>query len=84
MNLVTVSGAIKFVIYDDRENSKTKNSFFEIVLSLSNYQRLTVPSGLWMAFQGLGDSNLLMNMASIEHDPNEVRQAALSTFSYHW
>ena len=84
MNLVIVSGAIRFVIYDDRETSKTQNSFFEIVLSLSNYQRLTVPAGLWMAFQGVSDSNLLMNLASIEHDPTEVLQVPLSTISYHW
>ena len=84
MNLVIVSGAIRFVIYDDRENSQTQNSFFEITLSLDNYHRLTVPAGLWMAFQGIADSNLLMNLANIEHDPKEVHQTPISTISYNW
>ena len=40
LNLVVAVGSVKFVIYDDREDSKTKGQFQEVVLSpTSNYQR---------------------------------------------
>jgi dTDP-4-dehydrorhamnose 3,5-epimerase len=85
LNLVVVSGEIKFVIFDDRENSKTKNNFFDVTLSLNNYQRLTVPAGVWMAFQGKSDStNLLLNLASIEHDPEEAISKDIKEISYAW
>ena len=73
MNLVVPSGAIKFVLYDDRPVSQTYRSIQEIFISPENYQRLTVPPGIWMAFQGMGDQeNILLNIASIPHDPLEA------------
>lgn len=71
-NLIVPVGAIKFVFYDDRKGSSTYGYFCEVVLSVSNYKRLTVQPGIWMAFQGASkDLNLLMNIASIPHDPSE-------------
>ena len=71
-NLIVPVGAVKFVFYDDREGSATFGSFCEVVLSVTNYQRLTVQPGIWMAFQGASeDLNLLTNIASIPHDPLE-------------
>lgn len=83
LNLVVISGSVKFVIYDDRENSPTKNKFMEVVLSKEqNYQRLTVPPGVWMAFHGVGEKNELMNFAQIEHDPAESVNKDLKDISY--
>lgn len=71
-NLVVPVGTVKFVIYDDRPESPTFESTMEVVLSESNYQRLTIPPGLWMGFQGAGEGlNMLLNVASIPHDPDE-------------
>ncbi|WP_298780275.1 WxcM-like domain-containing protein [uncultured Polaribacter sp.] len=71
-NLIVPVGAVKFVFYDDREGSTTFGFFCEVILSITNYQRLTVQPGIWMAFQGASeDLNLLMNIASIPHDPLE-------------
>lgn len=73
LNVVVPVGAIKFVLYDDRIGSKTYHAIQEILLSVENYQRLTVPPGIWMAFQGLGEKqNILLNLASIAHDPLEA------------
>ena len=77
LNLVVIAGAIKFVVYDER-------AFFEVTMSLDNYQRLTVPPGLWVAFQGLHTSNMLLNLASIEHLPSESNNKALDRFAYEW
>lgn len=88
MNLVVPQGAIKFVIYDDRENSSTKGIFQEIIISSENYCRLTVPSQVWMAFEGIGNGqNLLLNVANMLHDPDEQINLPLdhSNFSkYVW
>jgi dTDP-4-dehydrorhamnose 3,5-epimerase len=86
LNFVVPMGEIRFVIYDDRENSTTKNSFFNVTLGESNYQRITIPYGVWVAFNGIGETyNLLLNLASIEHDPNEiVRKEELSEIAFQW
>ncbi|MBO6517683.1 MAG: dTDP-4-dehydrorhamnose 3,5-epimerase family protein [Bacteroidia bacterium] len=73
LNVVVPVGEIQFVVYDDRPNSTTSGQFVEIKLSKANYQRLTVPTGVWMAFKGIGpDQNMLLNIASIPHDPEEA------------
>jgi dTDP-4-dehydrorhamnose 3,5-epimerase len=73
LNLIVSAGEIFFVLYDTREKSSTRGILQEITLSLNNYQRLTVPPGIWMAFKGLDSSvNMLLNIASIPHDPAEA------------
>ncbi len=73
LNLIVPLGTVAFVLFDDREVSKTKGEFFKVELSRQNYQRLTVPPGIWMGFQGLDDTeNMLLNIASIKHDPDEA------------
>jgi dTDP-4-dehydrorhamnose 3,5-epimerase len=73
LNVVVPVGAIKFVLYDPRLGSNSYQMIQEVVLSLENYLRLTVPPGIWMAFQGVGPGeNILLNMASIPHDPLEA------------
>jgi len=79
LNVIVISGEIEFVIY----NEKTKD-FFNVSLSRKNYQRLTVKAGLWMAFRGLSKENLLLNIASIEHDPSEASEKHLNEIRYEW
>lgn len=85
LNLIVPIGEIEFVIYDDRKESSTFNSFFSIKLSQKNYKRLTIPSGVWMAFKGIGEElNMLLNIASIEHDPSEALIKELNEIKYNW
>jgi len=79
LNLVVPVGEIKFVVH----NEETKE-FFTTTLSQNNYQRLTVRPNLWMAFQGVGEYNMLLNLASIEHDPTEALNKDLSEVNYEW
>ncbi len=73
LNIVVPIGAIKFVLYDGRENSKTYGQVQEVELSKDNYRRLTVPPGVWMAFKGLNEGiNMLLNIGSLPHDPAET------------
>lgn len=85
LNLVVPQGEIEFIVYDDRQNSTTYGEFFAVKLSHNNYQRLTVPNGVFMAFRGIGDgTNMLLNLASIKHDPNEAINIALEDIQYEW
>lgn len=79
LNLVVPMGCIKFVVYND----KTKR-FFNVKLSQNNYQRLTVNPGLWMAFKGIDETSILLNLASIEHDPDEAINIDLAEIKYEW
>lgn len=67
MNLLVPAGTIRFHLESDLGGGTE-----HIELGEGNYQRLFVPPGIWVAFEGIGTStNLLMNLASIEHDPTE-------------
>lgn len=80
LNLIVPVGAIEFVVYDE-----SNNEFFNIVLSSSNYKRLTIMPNLWVAFKGVSDKqNLLLNIASIEHDPMESYTKDLEEIKYEW
>lgn len=84
LNLVVVYGKVKFVIYDDRNGSKTKGKFEEITLSPEeNYQRLTVKAGLWMSFYGADDrTSMLMDIIPEPHDPTEADKKELTEISF--
>jgi len=83
LNLIVPVGEIRFVLYDDRELSPTLGETMSVEIGLENYLRLTVPPGVWMAFEGLGEGlNLLLNVADMEHDPDEVERAELEKFRY--
>tara|TARA_X000001036_G_C20546184_1_gene752392 strand:- start:619 stop:1029 length:411 start_codon:yes stop_codon:yes gene_type:complete len=77
LNLIVITGEIKFVIFNER-------NYYEATLSKNNYQRLTVAPGLWLAFKGLSKENVLLNLASIEHDPSESKQMNLHDLNYNW
>ena len=85
LNFVVPVGRVRIVIFDDRENSETEGELSEILLSRNNYGRLTVPAKLWVGFQGLDENDsLLLNIASIPHDPDEVEHRALDEIDYDW
>lgn len=86
LNFVIPVGEIRFVIYDDRATSSTCGQFFDVILGQNNYQRITIPAGVWVAFSGIGYGlNLLLNIANLEHDPTEVeRKEFLNDISYKW
>jgi len=79
LNLVVPVGEIEFVVYNENNNK-----FFDIILSQNNYKRLTVKPNLWMAFRGLEENSMLLNLASIEHDPNEAVNIDIKEIEYEW
>lgn len=79
LNLVVPVGEIEFVVYNE-----VMREFFCTNLSQSNYQRLTVRPNLWMAFRGIGENNMLLNLASLEHNPSEAINIELGEIKYGW
>ena len=79
LNLVVPVGEIEFVIYND-----ISQKIFKIKISEKNYQRITIKAGLWVAFQGIGKFNMLLNLSNIEHNPDEVTRINLDKINYKW
>lgn len=83
LNLVVPVGEIKFVLFDDRNKSMMR--FQEVVLSLENYRRLTVPPMIWIGFKGLlSEGSMLLNIANIRHDPEEIDRLEIEKINYDW
>jgi len=79
-NFIVPNGKIKVVIFDDKTGL-----FDEFILSPQNYFRLTIPPNLWVAFQGMDEAaSLLLNVASVRHDPTEVDNKELDKIRYNW
>lgn len=73
LNLTVPFGSVRFQLFDDRAESKTKGSQADLILGEHNYQRLTVPPGIWMAFSGLStETSIIANAANMLHDPDEA------------
>jgi|TARA_B100001093_G_C26686797_1_gene953035 dTDP-4-dehydrorhamnose 3,5-epimerase len=77
LNLVVPLGRIEIAVSDNK-------SFFSVVLSTDNYKRLTIEPNLWVAFKGLSANNMLLNIASHAHDPNESIDESSDMFNFKW
>jgi dTDP-4-dehydrorhamnose 3,5-epimerase len=87
LNYTVPHGRIKFVLFDDRNESPTKGEIQEIFLSPENYNLVIVPPLIWNGFKGIGtEAAIVANCASIPHDPDEISR--LDPFSsyipYNW
>ena len=81
MNLVVPIGEVNFVFHikDQKNNFRFEN------IGEKKYVRLTVPPGIWFGFQGRGSGrSLIMNLADMTHDTNEVLRKSVSEFNYNW
>ena len=87
LNYAIVYGKIKLVLYDDRNESKTKGNLMEIFMDKTNYFLVNVPPLVWNGFKCRNDENaLIANCATLPHDPEEIER--LDPFSnkipYNW
>ena len=85
LNLVVPIGIVRFILLDNRKDSPTYGNFQEVILSRENYNRLTVPPMIWLGFQGLDEKDsLLLNIANIPHNPNEMIHKKLNEIDFDW
>ena len=83
MNVVVPVGQVRFVFLCANADGIEEFRIEEI--GVDRYARLTVPPGIWFGFQGLHTpQSLLLNIANIPHDPNEVERLALTNINYDW
>jgi dTDP-4-dehydrorhamnose 3,5-epimerase len=83
MNLLVPFGRVKFVFRIAGVNNLDMFRVEEV--GLDRYMRITVPPGIWFGFQGVfpGES-IVLNIASIAHDPAEVERLIISDVDYSW
>lgn len=73
LNYAVISGMIKLVLYDDREDSPTRGELQEIFMGEDNYVRVTIPPRIWNGFKGIGvKPAIVANCATLPHDPEEI------------
>ncbi len=75
LNYAVPHGHIKFVLYDDRNDSSTKGEIQEIFMGPDNYCLVTVPPMVWNGFKGIGSElAIVANCSSISHDSTEIKR----------
>jgi dTDP-4-dehydrorhamnose 3,5-epimerase len=76
LNLVVPVGLVRFYIHDEHSGFTGVHD-----IGATNYCRLTIPPGYWVAFEGLNPStNLVLNVANLEHDPEEAVNQPLDMY----
>ena len=80
MNLVVPIGFVQFVFQD-----KNAGTFRVEEIGEHNYMRLSVPPNIWFGFRGLAaPTSLVLNIASILHDPDEAQRRPILEINYNW
>jgi dTDP-4-dehydrorhamnose 3,5-epimerase len=83
-------GRMRLVIYDNRETSPTRGQIQVLELGRPDaYRLVVVPPLLWYGFAAIGDhAALMVNCASMPHDPAESEQldlgSAAGMIPYDW
>lgn len=71
LNYICISGMIKLVLYDMRENSPTKGKLQEIFFGEDNYCLVHIPPGIANGSKGIWSPySILVNVASEPHNPS--------------
>jgi dTDP-4-dehydrorhamnose 3,5-epimerase len=81
-------GRVRFVLFDERENSPDMGKIHVIELGRpDNYCRLKIPPGFWYGFKCISEeSALLVNCADIPFEPEESlsRNIDDDSIPYQW
>ena len=79
MNIIVPVGEVHFAFIDEMGGVRTET------LGVSNYARMCVPPGIWFGFRGVAKTlSTLLNIANIEHSPDEIERKELHELQYKW
>ena len=79
LNVTIPYGLIKFVFFDGNK------TFREEIVGSTRYVRLTIPPLIWFGFCGLNEpESILLNIADITYDKNEIELKDISDINYNW
>ena len=87
LNYACIEGQVKFVLFDDRKDSKTKGKIQELLLNPENYFLVTVPPLIWNGFMNVGKkTSILANCSSVPYRDDEIiRKSPFDKFiPYKW
>lgn len=87
LNYTCIKGEVKLVLFDDRNDSPSKNKFQEIILSPKNYCLITIPPNIWNGFKGLDkEESIIANCLTIAHNEKEMirKDPFDKKFNYQW
>ncbi len=72
-NYAVVSGMIKLVLFDTRQESSTKGELMELFIGEDNYCLVKIPPGIVNGYKTYGvKPAILANCATEPHDPDEM------------
>jgi len=78
-NIVVPFGRVMFVFLNSDGAIRTEE------IGEQNYNRLTIPPGVWFGFKGLAEHpSLILNLADAIHNPNEVERKAITEVDFDW
>lgn len=73
LNYVVVKGMIKLVLFDNRENSKTKGEIQEIYLGDKNFVLVQIPNKIWNGFQCVGNEEAIVaDLNTVIHSEDKM------------
>lgn len=79
LNLCVPIGNVRFIFIDEFGGVR------EEVIGNGRYVRLTVPPSIWFGFEGMAEhGSLLLNVADIIHDPEEIERKKLFEIKSRW
>ena len=87
LNYTCIKGEVKLALFDDRNDSPSKNKFQEIILSPKNYCLITIPPNIWNGFKGLDkEESIIANCLTIAHNEKEMirKNPFDKKFNYQW
>lgn len=74
LNYCVVSGMVKLVLFDARENSSTKGNLMELFIGDDNYCLVQIPVGVANGHKGITEIALLANVPDIPYDQLEKNE----------
>lgn len=75
LNYTVISGMIKLVLYDSREDSTTKGEIQELFIGEDNYVLVKIPPRIWNGFKGADTKpSIVANCATLPHTPDEIER----------
>ena len=87
LNYACVYGEVKLVLFDERNGSSTFGEYQELLLSLKNYNLITIPPNIWNGFKGCNDQfSIIANCLNLPHNEKEMVRLDVkdNRFKYHW